>query len=350
MPAQKITLSEGLAGAAFVIATFGVSLAVYRLIADFQEGTIAIGISGWHYTFAVLPWLFVLLCAAAVIARRIPGLPSVARRALPFVAPALAGLALVLVIVAFADRPDQRELSVAIVQHVDRDEIEEVAAQALDWTPIGTGIAYGAGLYLVAVGAVLALVATALQLAAGRSRRPAPEAGIDTVAPAGSVSPPAAATSGTAGAWQAPVAPLAVAPTDVAKEAASSAAAPAPAGTEPPGAAATPGAGQDPVPLTGPGTLASRAPEPQAEAPGTEPPGVATDETEPQGFATDETEPQSAAAGAGSADAATDETEPPEASAAGAAPSAAYCVRCGAPYRSADERFCTRCGAPRWTG
>jgi hypothetical protein len=346
MPEQRITLSEGLSAAAFVIATFGVSLAVYRLIADFQEGTIAIGISGWHSTFSVLAWLFVLLAATAAIARRIPGLPHVARRALPFVALALAGLALVFVIVAFADRPDQRELSVAIVQHVDRDEIEEVAAQALDWTPIGTGIGYGAGLYLLAVATVLALVAAALQFAAGLARHPVAANGIDPFAPAGSVpspaagsvSPPAAASSGISGAWQAPVAPLATAAPEVAEEAAPSDGAAAPAGTEAAGAEATPGAGQGLVPLVGTGTVVPTAPEAQAEVPGTETAGAPMDVAEPP----------SAVAAVKNADAAADEAGTQ--GAAGDAPPAAYCVRCGAPYRSADERFCTRCGAPRWTG
>jgi hypothetical protein len=294
VPDRKVILSEWASAGAFVLATFGISLALYRLVADFREGTIAIGLSGWHYAYGILPWALILLSAAAVAARRIPSVPATLRRGLPLAALALAALALAFAIVAFAEKPGEQEFGRAVIEHVDRDEIAEIAARAFEWTPTGSGIRYGFGLLLLAAAALLSLVASAAHLAGSAGRRGLTEAARVAERDGGSVSPPIAA-SGTRGDWQVPPArpslsemPMAQRPAATAEESAVPGAAESNATrTEPEGSAMEPSKGQGTVPLVGTGAVSVVA--------------------------------------------------------------AACCMRCGAPHRSPIERFCARCGAPRWS-
>ena len=49
-----------LAAVAAGLATFAVTLAFYRLVGHYEEGTVAVGVSGWHFSAGLLGWILVL--------------------------------------------------------------------------------------------------------------------------------------------------------------------------------------------------------------------------------------------------------------------------------------------------
>lgn len=160
-----------LALAAAGLATFAVWLAFYRLVVRFDEGTIVLGISGWHYAVALLSWSAVLAVAVACVGGRVATMSGTAGRTLGAVTAALGLLAVVAVALALIDRPTVAELALSAVEHLDAEELRETAAPSIGWTRDSGGVEYGAGLYLLALAAVLSLVSGLLRLRAVRGDR-----------------------------------------------------------------------------------------------------------------------------------------------------------------------------------
>lgn len=168
------TRGEWLGLVALAPGTLGVCLAFFSLVARFEEGDIVLGVAGWHYPLAVLTWAAVLAGGLVPAVRRVPGLPARAAAVVPVLAAALGGLALAALIAALVHRPEVMEIAASAVEHIDREELVDVTSPTVEWTRIGGGVRYGAGVYLLALATLLLLVGGLLQIrqAARPGRRP----------------------------------------------------------------------------------------------------------------------------------------------------------------------------------
>ena len=156
-----------LAAAAAGLATFGVTLAFYRLVGHYEEGTVAVGLSGWHFSVGLLGWILVLAAALALWGRRLPRGPTFSRWIAGGVATAAAVAATLTSVIALVDRPEGRDVAAAAFEHVAREELLDVATQAQGWMSVGSEVELGLGPFLLILAALLALLAGARVLATG---------------------------------------------------------------------------------------------------------------------------------------------------------------------------------------
>jgi hypothetical protein len=166
-----------LAVAAVVPGTLGIVLAFYSLVARFDEGTVALSVSGWHFSWAVLTWSAVVAAAAIPMVCRVGRLPAAAIGLSLWIAVLLGVVAVAGVAAAFVDKPGVMDMSASVVEHVDREDLLEVAAPASGWTRAGGGVEYGTGLYLLSLAAVCSLLGGLLQVRGTGRRRGRPGAG-----------------------------------------------------------------------------------------------------------------------------------------------------------------------------
>lgn len=144
-------------------ATLAVSLAFYRLVVRFDEGTIVLAISGWHYAVAVLAWAAVLAVAAVCVVGWLVPTSAVVARALGMAAAALGLLALAAVVVALVRRPTALDLALSAVEHLDADELRQTVVPSMGWSRQSGGVAFGAGLYLLVPATVVAALSGILR-------------------------------------------------------------------------------------------------------------------------------------------------------------------------------------------
>ncbi|MBM3147425.1 MAG: hypothetical protein FJ000_05975 [Actinobacteria bacterium] len=168
--ARRLGGGGWLAVAAVVPGTLGIVLAFYSLVARFDEGTVALSVSGWHFSWAVLSWSAVVVAAAIPMVCLVGRLPGTAVGLCAWVAVLLGVVAAAGAAASFVDKPGVMDMAASVVEHVDRDVLLEVAAPASGWTRAGGGVEYGIGLYLLSLAAVCSLVGGLLQ-ARGAGRR-----------------------------------------------------------------------------------------------------------------------------------------------------------------------------------
>jgi len=141
------------------------------LVARFDEGTVTLSVSGWHFPWAVLTWSAVVAAAAVTIVCLAGRLPAAAVVLASRIAVLLGTVAVVGAVAAFIDKPGVTDMAASVVEHVDREDLLEVAAPASGWTRAGGGVEYGIGLYLLSLAAVCSLVGGLLRLRGAGSRR-----------------------------------------------------------------------------------------------------------------------------------------------------------------------------------
>jgi len=160
MADRKYSL-DVLAALAVAVATVGLTLAFYRLVGSYEEGSVAVGISGWHYGTGLIGWAFVIAAAVGTWMRAGPDGWSGPGRVIGFLTTGAACAAVATAVVAIVRVPDGEAVAAAAYQHISRDELLGIATEAAGWMPTGSHVELGLGPFLLLVSALLVLGAGA---------------------------------------------------------------------------------------------------------------------------------------------------------------------------------------------
>jgi len=150
-------LPDVLAAAAVAFASVGLTLAFYRLVGSYEEGSVAVGISGWHYTAGLVGWAFVIAAAVGTWMRAGPDGWSGPGRVIGAVTSAAACAAAAAAVVAIVRPPDGEAVASAAYRHISRDELLGIATEAAGWMPTGSHVELGLGPFVLLVSALLVL-------------------------------------------------------------------------------------------------------------------------------------------------------------------------------------------------